>query len=242
MGYVFVSYGRADRPLASILIGFLQSQGCSVWWDNLIPEGKSFDREIEAALMGASCIVVLWSRNSVNSDWVRNEATIGHRRGVLVPVLMDESSPPIPFLLINSIQLLNWSGDLRDRRLTTLRSAVLAFLAKDQSQKHRTDSSSKSPSSVLGAIIVLAVLFLVVVHVSTMEDLRSKARQTRQQYPPSQAPNTANTQEENKGEGDLTKTTRQDNVEPEKAPRFAADGLVILDAALNSTLSDSRTS
>ena len=52
----------------------LAKQGRAVWWDKHIAPGKAFDRAISQALDTAKCIVVLWSNNSVTSDWVMEEA------------------------------------------------------------------------------------------------------------------------------------------------------------------------
>jgi len=87
---VFLSYDREDREKAAALARSLVTEGLSVWWDRHIPPGKSFDTVIEEALAGARCVVVLWSANSVVSDWVKAEAQEGLRRQILVPALLDE--------------------------------------------------------------------------------------------------------------------------------------------------------
>jgi len=46
---------------------------------------ESFDEVIEKAIADAKCVIVLWSAASVASEWVRNEASEGKRRGILVP-------------------------------------------------------------------------------------------------------------------------------------------------------------
>ncbi|HZN45149.1 MAG TPA: toll/interleukin-1 receptor domain-containing protein, partial [Nitrospiraceae bacterium] len=53
----------------------LESRGWSVWWDREIPIGENFDRVIEQELNAARCAVVLWSKESVRSRWVRAEAS-----------------------------------------------------------------------------------------------------------------------------------------------------------------------
>ena len=55
-----------------------------MWWDRQIGAGSAFDREIEKAIDDAKCIVVMWSSSSVESEWVRNEASEGLERGNLV--------------------------------------------------------------------------------------------------------------------------------------------------------------
>ncbi|MBX3510477.1 MAG: toll/interleukin-1 receptor domain-containing protein, partial [Hyphomonadaceae bacterium] len=62
-----------------------------------ISTGTAFDREIEGALNQAKAILVLWSPSSVESDWVRNEATVARERGVLVSLMLSPCELPVAF-------------------------------------------------------------------------------------------------------------------------------------------------
>lgn len=46
--------------------------------------------EISKAIDAAKCVVVVWSRNSVESEWVINEANEGLERDILVPLMIDD--------------------------------------------------------------------------------------------------------------------------------------------------------
>ena len=81
---VFISYASEDRACAEKLAGALAALGWSVWWDRKIITRQAFDQAIEHALETARSVVVLWSRHSVASEWVKNEATVAAERGVLV--------------------------------------------------------------------------------------------------------------------------------------------------------------
>src|ERR1051326_8571065 len=111
MNDVFISYASADRAIAKKFADALQSLGWSVWWDREIPLGKTFDRDIEEELNAARCVLVLWSRQSVQSRWVRTEASSAAARDCLVPVLIDDVAVPLEFRLIQGAQLSHWSGD-----------------------------------------------------------------------------------------------------------------------------------
>lgn len=52
----------------------------------------TFDEVIEEALGAAKCVVVLWSKSSASSDWVKGEAAEGLRRKILVPVRIDSAN------------------------------------------------------------------------------------------------------------------------------------------------------
>jgi hypothetical protein len=77
---IFLSYAREDLPRVKPVVAALEQRGWSVWWDRTIRPGQTFDAVIEAALDEARCIVVLWSRESVKSQWVRTEADEGQQR------------------------------------------------------------------------------------------------------------------------------------------------------------------
>lgn len=110
MADIFISYAREDRASAERLANALEEQGWSVWWDPQIPAGKTFDDVIEQAIDTASCILVLWSKHSVKSRWVRTEATEGLDRGILVPVLIEDVRPPLAFRRIQAANLIEWDG------------------------------------------------------------------------------------------------------------------------------------
>lgn len=87
---VFISYARPDRERVEALTARLKSQGYQVWWDDEIVPGEFFDERISDAIDEAHAVVVLWSKNSYKSRWVRWEATQGLKSGKLVPVVTDD--------------------------------------------------------------------------------------------------------------------------------------------------------
>jgi hypothetical protein len=74
---IFLSYGHDDLSTASRFAKGFEREGFTVWWDASLRSGEAFDAAIESALKGAKAVVVLWSRTSVQSRWVRAEATVG---------------------------------------------------------------------------------------------------------------------------------------------------------------------
>ncbi|QIK95413.1 TIR domain-containing protein [Sphingomonas sp. HDW15A] len=104
-GHVFVSYARADEAWAQAVIAALKEAGIPAWWDGLIPGGKKFSGQIAEALEQARAVVVLWSANSLQSDWVQDEASVGREHHNLVPLSIDGSLPPLGFRQIQCIQV-----------------------------------------------------------------------------------------------------------------------------------------
>ena len=108
---VFLSYASEDRERARKLARALEARGWSVWWDRKIRAGQSFDQAIEHELETAKSIIVLWSKNSVSSEWVKNEAAVAAERGVLVPGLIDYVKLPLEFRRKQTPDLVTWDGN-----------------------------------------------------------------------------------------------------------------------------------
>ncbi len=124
MSDVFISYAREDRQLAESMAALLKDHGHSVFWDRRIPAGSTWDEVLERELKEARCVIVLWSRNSVRSKWVRAEAGEAAERSVLIPVLVEEVGLPLQFKLLEAISLLDWNGSPDDPAMQSLLEAV----------------------------------------------------------------------------------------------------------------------
>lgn len=107
-GHVFVSYQRDDGILANALARDLVSEGFDVFIDRHIRVGGSWDDQLDGALQAAHAVVVLWSKCSVISRWVRLEARSGLQRGILCPVLLTDCKIPVEFSDIECANLRNW--------------------------------------------------------------------------------------------------------------------------------------
>jgi len=107
---LFISYSRLDLDRVEKLAQVLERAGLSVWWDRRIKSGESFDRVIENAIAEAKAVIVAWSRHSTDSSWVRAEAGFALEKSKLVPVRLDDASPPLRFLHVHTIDLSAWDG------------------------------------------------------------------------------------------------------------------------------------
>lgn len=107
---LFVSYARDDRQRALVVINALEQAGYDVWWDGLLEGGANFLTTTETALESAQAVIVLWSKTSIASHWVRDEATRGRDRGCLIPISLDGSDAPLGFRQFQLINLAAWRG------------------------------------------------------------------------------------------------------------------------------------
>lgn len=109
---IFISYAREDRERVRLIAEELARRGHDVWWDPRLRGGQDFRDAIEDALKSARCVVVAWSRHSLDSDFVIDEAERGKQRGILLPVFIDGGiGPPLGFGGIHTNDLSGWLAD-----------------------------------------------------------------------------------------------------------------------------------
>ena len=112
MSDIFISYASEDKGRVQALARALERKGWSVWWDRRIPAGKSFDEVIHEALKNARSVVVVWTKTSIKSTWVKNESRSGLRRNILFPVmLLDEVEIPLEFEHLQAAHLMDWQPE-----------------------------------------------------------------------------------------------------------------------------------
>lgn len=143
MSDVFISYASADRDRARAIATLLSDNGWSVWWDRSIAPGKSYDQVIEAALDSAKCVIVLWSKNSVASEWVKTEAAEGARRKILVPVLIDDVRVPLEFRRVQAANLTTWASSPDHPEIASLFNSIESLVGRSA---HGAEATSKEAS------------------------------------------------------------------------------------------------
>lgn len=149
MGAIFLSYAREDRDRVENLARVLGATGHDVWWDKRLDGGEEFSAEIEAALEKSDVVVVAWSKESVRSRWVRDEAAVGGDTGRLVPVTIDGSLPPMGFRQFHTLDLADWKGAKRDRRTAELLHSVERRLQAKGAAPSASSTTKPNPRSAL---------------------------------------------------------------------------------------------
>ena len=80
-------------------------------------------------------MIVVWTRDSVQSEWVLNEASDARKRDRLVPVLLDPVTPPLEFRHLQVADLSNWQGDSDAPQFTRLHKGLVAILGKSDAPR-----------------------------------------------------------------------------------------------------------
>ena len=127
---VFVSYARADRDRVEPLVELMEANGLSVWWDAEVVPGSTFEQVIDDALIGARLVVVVWTRESIHSDWVQAEAGDGLERGILIPVMLDPVRVPVAFRRKQTVNLFGWPEKQDHGELTRFLAAAMETVGK----------------------------------------------------------------------------------------------------------------
>ena len=134
MAEVFISYARANEDVAKRVASGLKASGFEAWWDDQLPAHRAYSDIIEQRLRGAGAVVVLWSEDAAQSQWVRAEADFARTESKLVQALLDGTLPPMPFNQIQCADLSNWRGNRKHRGWAKLVEGVAAVVAGESPQ------------------------------------------------------------------------------------------------------------
>ena len=149
MSDIFISYASEDVDRVRPLVSALENTAWSVFWDRTIPAGKTWRQFIGAEIQGCRSVVVIWTQNSVNSEWVQEEAEIGKRRKILVPGLLDKVEPPFGFGGIQAANLVAWQGENLSPAFTRLVADIAVVLgpapaaAKESVERRRLEAEER---------------------------------------------------------------------------------------------------
>lgn len=168
MASVFLSYSRDDAAKAQAVAAALERNGHSVWWDRQLHGGSRFSQEIEQALKRSDAVVVLWSQASVQSAWVQDEAAEGRDTNRLVPVIIDDSKPPLGFRQYQGVDLAGWKGRAGDAAIKQVHEAIVA--KGGTAPQAETQSHRKAPgrdyrrlgiaAAAIAAVAIAALIYL----------------------------------------------------------------------------------
>jgi TolB-like protein len=128
---IFLSYNREDRARAKVFAEAFRAEGFDVWWDVGLQSGDAYDEVTEGALRASKAVVVLWSARSVQSRWVKSEATLADKAKKLAPAMIEACERPIMFELVQTADLISWKGDRGDARWTAFVADVRRLVEAD---------------------------------------------------------------------------------------------------------------
>jgi len=99
---IFISYSQQDMKFVDRLAMQLVAARHNVWMDRWeLSVGDSLTQKIETALTGASAILVIVSKHSIQSDWFKRELSAGlireleERKTLVMPCVIDDCKIPL---------------------------------------------------------------------------------------------------------------------------------------------------
>ena len=97
MSEIFISYARSTAEDAQRIAAALRELGYGVWRDDELLPHQPFAHVIRERLIAAKAVIVIWSAEAAQSDWVQSEANHARAERKLVQVRLDRARLPMPF-------------------------------------------------------------------------------------------------------------------------------------------------
>lgn len=171
---VFISYSRTDLAAVTRLARAVEAEGYRVWWDADLPPHLSYGDVITNKIGAAKAAIVVWSKDSAASEWVRAEADMARNQKKLVQTALNNVMPPLPFNQIQYAEMGDWLGqpDHPGWRKVKASLADLCGTAEDAdaapeawhlplSGPARRASQLWLPVAAVGALLLLGTAFML---------------------------------------------------------------------------------
>lgn len=108
MADIFIGYSTQDKARIRPLAEALRAEGWEVFWDSTVRPGDNWHKVIEQKLKASRCVVVAWTKASVKSKWVLQEAMEGMERDTLIPLNLDAVVQGRYDLVIGDLNAINF--------------------------------------------------------------------------------------------------------------------------------------
>lgn len=160
--FIFISYKREELDHATTIKEALEQDGYAVWWDADIQCGKVWSEVLDDAIKKANCVIVLWSNQSMNSAWVRHEASCAIARDVYTPLRSELVNIEPPYDRIQAIDLISGEFSTDHPGYLALRTRVDDLLPEKLSATHRFIRSIwRARLSILAIGFAIAALLIL---------------------------------------------------------------------------------
>ena len=165
---VFISYSHADRHFVDKLTKSLEATGVDVWFDKWkIKVGDSITQKINEGIGASDFLIVILSRTSVKSKWVREEldaATIRNveedKHAFILPVLIEDCKMPT---LLQHRKYANFKDDPEQAFQELLEVIQPAVEQLEEMPGQPAAFSWSKAVKVLGPLLLVVILAILAV-------------------------------------------------------------------------------
>lgn len=179
---VFIAFATANRDRARLVKTRLEEKyGYRVWWHEDIQCGSEWHSELDRVVGEAACIVVLWSAESLRSDWVRHEASQAIALRRYVPAKIAAIEIPRPFDPIQAADLSDWSGQPDHPGLVSLAQQIGKTVPRPRWRRFRHKVGLSRGTVVVAAVATLALAGLAWLVTTTAQVNREQRGLLRRQ-------------------------------------------------------------
>ena len=164
---VFISYKSEEEPVARHIREVLEANGISCWMaPDSIPVGSNYMKQIPEAIENCRAMVVVISRKSQQSVWVKNEFSeaISKHKLIIPYVIQDcELEDEFAFSMSTMQQVFAWKDE--EQALKKIVHDIREALGKEDSAKVEIKvvrKNSVSPAVIIAAAAAACVLLAAV--------------------------------------------------------------------------------
>lgn len=162
MADVFISYASEDRDRVRPFAEALIARGFNVWWDRALAAGQDYTAIIDRELRAAKAVIVVWTRGSAASTFVRDEAGRARDEGRLVPVMLDRVEIPLGFGAFQAEDFTRWNGGSNAPQMQLVEEVLKAKLSGRDVDGSAIERRRRRLGARIRLVSLLTVLALVV--------------------------------------------------------------------------------
>ena len=159
---ILISYSSKDKKLADAVCNKLETNKIRVWMaPRDITPGKSYAAEITKAIRETKCVVLLFNKNSFNSQWVRKEVerAVGSNK-IIIPFRLEDIDLDDEWnLYISSSHWLNVINKRTDEAISELLKSIKKILEinTDDNEHLKNNLQAKSATKKRKIFLILVV-------------------------------------------------------------------------------------
>lgn len=94
--FIFISYSHKDNDIINSILERFNLHRCRFWYDDNIHLGVDWSEDIATHISNAECVLLFISKNSINSDYVKDELHVARTlKKTIIPVYLEDVTLPL---------------------------------------------------------------------------------------------------------------------------------------------------